>query len=224
MKRPIVAAPGLGDSKGSAQSCGHVIDDDFAFIEQLLNTLEAEESKEPDAGRPAPSPDFPPTEADTERKLSELDVEALGHETPGEQENWSTLLNRFCEDGDESIVDALLDSFLKSSGDVGHLIEEIDKGLPKKAECSERTGDLSLDLSQMRSPALETWEALLNSARGILHSARSHGMASGRSSLSVAVDKQASSATVTGKGEDVRLSARRLSARRLSVGRLEAWG
>mmetsp|Transcript_26989 Transcript_26989/g.48790 ORF Transcript_26989/g.48790 Transcript_26989/m.48790 type:complete len:318 (+) Transcript_26989:61-1014(+) len=211
MKGPVRAAVnGRLSSKESVQSCDGPIDDNFAFIEQLLDTLEAEgKTKEPDAGNEKVQAEVSDAEADRVQPLPELQL--LGQEvsTSGEPENWSALLNRFCEDGDESVVEVLLDRFMKSSGDVGHLIEEIDKGLPKKpvrAEASEQAGDLSLDFSHLRSPALETWEALLHSARGILHSARSHSMASARSGRSAAFEggpvAQPTPAPATGNAQE----------------------
>eukprot|EP00440_Ansanella_granifera_P029175 gb/GFBE01031687.1/.p1 GENE.gb/GFBE01031687.1/~~gb/GFBE01031687.1/.p1 ORF type:complete len:368 (+),score=84.96 gb/GFBE01031687.1/:1-1104(+) len=165
-------------SKQPPSSFSPDVDDNFAFIEQLLDTLQAEgdeeEEKPPEIKEPEPSCE-PSIDAGSLQELQEaLELSAALDPSAG-SESWTTLINRFCEDGDESIVEKLLDNFLRSTSDAGNLIDAIGKkGLPpSKPVRSDLRSKLHLDLGVLRTQEVDTacldpWEALLSSARGIL--------------------------------------------------------
>jgi len=157
---------------------GHVapVDDNFAFIDQLLDTLQSEgdsgkgqtadaaQEREGNAG----SDCFPGMDdlQDSPTSLMIDSTAVLDNDT------LSALITRFCEEGDESIVDRLLDNFLKSTSDAGNLVDAIGK--PSQMH-SRKTLHLNLDQMKKSDPlekSADSWDALLNSARGVLLSAR----------------------------------------------------
>eukprot|EP00439_Symbiodinium_sp_Y106_P007145 s8642_g1.t1 len=155
------------------------MDDNFAFVERLLDTLQAESQ-----GSPAQSSGHPvaPEEKGIGSKGPSLQaprgpcLEPTELTTEGKEESWNEMLSRFCEEGDENIVDSLLDSFLQQKGDVGSMIEEIDRrtALQKK---SHDNWNLRLDFGQsLQQPNLDKLEEVLQSASALLsaRSCRSH--------------------------------------------------
>lgn len=178
--------------------------DDFDFIDNLLDVLEAERApkEESDADSDLECPeitssvfsekglvlfeDLPevrnlPFPAMSVPACSSAAVPARPSAMQGEQ--WNMLLNRFCEAGDDSIVDVMLDRFLGATGDIGSLMEAIEKEVQSKATKADRSsskqfskgkmGAPALNLSSIHdSPCLNTWDALVLSARELMHSAR----------------------------------------------------
>eukprot|EP00931_Biecheleriopsis_adriatica_P107141 TRINITY_DN81477_c0_g1_i1.p1 TRINITY_DN81477_c0_g1~~TRINITY_DN81477_c0_g1_i1.p1 ORF type:complete len:307 (-),score=84.09 TRINITY_DN81477_c0_g1_i1:90-1010(-) len=181
------------------------MDDNFAFIENLLDTLQGEEDAEGRAASKASLDDILDA-ADLTREPPESQHAGNSSDRPPaiDQETLDAMLNRFCEDGDESIVDTLLDSFLKGQGDVGNMIDEIDKRARTGALAAPTSKSLHLDLEQLHgddfgSPCLESWEALISSARGLLNSARSSYSQYSARSPGLPVDSmQATAATGSG--------------------------
>uniref|UniRef100_A0A7S0FAM2 Uncharacterized protein n=1 Tax=Pyrodinium bahamense TaxID=73915 RepID=A0A7S0FAM2_9DINO len=188
-------------------------DDNFAFIDRLLDTLQSEQG--PQANSEAESPREP--HSDDLNVQSAWDAvgacelcEAVGSQpraavaaavaaaphsgapTGPNGHTMSELLSRFCEDGDESIVDELLDNFLGSAGDAGSLIEAIGQGVVLRKQPrplarpvpgmpkQDLTQPVRLRLDEVGkvglqdfdSPCLHAWDALLFSARDLLQSAR----------------------------------------------------
>lgn len=140
------------------------MDDNFAFVERLLDTLQAESQ-----GSPAPCDCHPVVPEEKQGSLSLHPCEPTEITAEAKEESWNEMLSRFCEEGDENIVDSLLDSFLQQKGDVGSMIEEIDRrtALQKKR----------LDFGQsLQQPNLDKLEEVLQSASALLsaRSCRSH--------------------------------------------------
>eukprot|EP00931_Biecheleriopsis_adriatica_P096759 TRINITY_DN70447_c0_g1_i1.p1 TRINITY_DN70447_c0_g1~~TRINITY_DN70447_c0_g1_i1.p1 ORF type:complete len:358 (+),score=51.60 TRINITY_DN70447_c0_g1_i1:36-1076(+) len=186
-----------------------VVDDDLAFIEQLLDTLQADstsstaEQRTEEPGRGADNAEdthgHGPGELADGRDLGAslgglYEVQdPLEHVSVPElcasadRESWTSLIGRFCEDGDESIVDRLLENFLSSGSDAANLIDAISKkGLTASVERKEPLpdfrGQLHLkNLEQLRSIE-DPLEALLSSARLVLQSARTSQSPHSRSS------------------------------------------
>mmetsp|Transcript_12742 Transcript_12742/g.34964 ORF Transcript_12742/g.34964 Transcript_12742/m.34964 type:complete len:341 (-) Transcript_12742:66-1088(-) len=175
-------------------------EDNFAFIDRLLDTLQAEGGPEPWVESKRHTPREPPSpslngqgELDVMGALELCEPVSQPRATrasagaPAPCESMNNLLSRFCEDGDESIVDQLLDNFLGSAGDAGSLIEAIGKGMVVKplaqpqwpVQKTDLSAPVKIDMEKLRlqeleSPCLKTWDALLLSARDLLQSARSH--------------------------------------------------
>lgn len=165
-------------------------DEDFAFIDDLLATLGAEKSGE--ASGKTPSLESRPLSRTSDAleakedvvptlELSELMVEPAPLGNGVETETWGSLINRFCEDGDESIVDVLLDKFLRSGCDAGSLIDAVGHGAMMDTPAPARTdrhGRLNLNLQSLEhrtaqdleNQRFQAWDELLKTARELVDS------------------------------------------------------
>eukprot|EP00929_Paragymnodinium_shiwhaense_P037559 TRINITY_DN19995_c0_g1_i1.p1 TRINITY_DN19995_c0_g1~~TRINITY_DN19995_c0_g1_i1.p1 ORF type:complete len:414 (+),score=68.39 TRINITY_DN19995_c0_g1_i1:109-1350(+) len=174
-------------------------DDNYAYIEHLLDTLQSDDPPDVDSAPLTPHDNSPAYESSVDSELAafndvvsvaaskaEAGATASARTTAAaeaDSENWNSLLQRFCQEGDESVVDVLLDTYLKSTRDAGNLIDAIDQGTilsPKVVAPKPSHPRLHLNLQQVNnkgmtycSPVMSSLDALLTSARGLLHSARS---------------------------------------------------
>lgn len=199
-------------------------DDNFAFIDNLLDTLQTEGGHCERSrtcskvscghgvgeGVDAWGTDVQSRSAGLAAAVTEVQRAA------GESEPWSVMLSRYCENGDESVVDVLLDSFLRSTSDAKSLIDAIAccpsaarapiaprarSAFAKPARLSVPKAKSSLPKLDLNSQELDrhsfdVFDALLNSARGLLQSHRSSSSSvatpSARSPLALAATNDAS--------------------------------
>lgn len=186
------------------------VDDNYAYIESLLDTLQqSDDGPEADSAPLTPhesssgaldslgESDFPslsmPGSEDVhnlhnEESESALQAEARPAANAGavhaDSEAWNSLLQKFCQEGDESVVDVLLENYLKSTRDASNLIDAIDQNTfvspPASSKASTNPRGFNLNLQQINgskgmqfcSPAVNSLDALLTSARGLLQSSR----------------------------------------------------
>eukprot|EP00931_Biecheleriopsis_adriatica_P116165 TRINITY_DN91844_c0_g1_i1.p1 TRINITY_DN91844_c0_g1~~TRINITY_DN91844_c0_g1_i1.p1 ORF type:complete len:366 (-),score=99.41 TRINITY_DN91844_c0_g1_i1:164-1261(-) len=155
-------------------------EEDDLFIEQLLDSLEA--SFESDAEKEHGEVDLGAASIACALTLPEQDDSAKSD--AGSETSLGSVLNRFCVDGDESSVDALLDKFLGSDTDASKLIEALGQTMLEEPRSSNtkptdsKNKKMFLPLDKLESArernGLDPFEALLGSARGVLQSARKH--------------------------------------------------
>lgn len=176
-------------------------DENYAFIESLLDTLQDEGASayesdgedlhvlsSPGGGNPA-SPCAREIDADLYSALDCSSVVAVAgvhaESARSERRKWDGLLTRFCEDGDENVLDTLLDSFLTSKSDAAMLVEALGDAVPRKQHgyhgprfARDAQLHLALDkldnlaMADLESPSQNVWDALLDSARGLLQRGR----------------------------------------------------
>lgn len=175
-------------------------DENFAFIEKLLDTLqdggasscesETEEGNDMlslECVNPG-SPCAREIDVDLRRALDCGAIAGAADEplesARAERTKWDGLLTAFCEDGDEKVLDTLLDSFLTSKSDAAMLVEALGDAMPRKQGYTNskivRDAPLHLALDKLdrlavadlESPSQHVWDALLDSARGLLQRSR----------------------------------------------------
>lgn len=179
-------------------------DEDYVYIQHLLDTLQCE--NEPQKSLNGDNDQFLESSVEDPHEISNLvdfsNQPSLGLEfsyescdvllgssvvnecpkadTEVEGNKWNKLLSRFCEDGDEDVLDALLDNFLTSKSDAAMLVEALSSSGPCKSQASSSrprqalNAHLHLNLNQLQLPDVcqKDWEALLDSARDLLRSSR----------------------------------------------------
>lgn len=160
-------------------------DADEEIIERLLDSLEKGDEIGNHGDSQAKSSSSTGKVAATKSLIEEAQeaMESIGPEagpeTHAEMEEWGALLNHFCADGDERVVDELLDKFLGSNCDAGSLIEALGRGMPQDqqpsvtAKPSQNKVTFGLaSLEDLKDPNnLNSFDMLLGSARGVLQSA-----------------------------------------------------
>lgn len=175
-------------------------EDDLAYIERLLDTLQGDRESQAAsqaAGGAEDSVDAHLNLISSPVNLDQAETHAICTDSIDEAQDvdrdWqrcernekgpelNRLLNQFCKDGDESILDTLLDSFLTSKSDAASLVDALGSGLamheqvsPPRIGSKGNPSKVRLALDQLQSVAdPENEQDLLISAQDLLQSARS---------------------------------------------------